>query len=94
MSTDTSHATSTTANVLGVIGVVAYAATGFLYLTSGLVVPVPWIAVLWVIWLAGLYWLVRTFRRRRRWTPVVPIAAVVLWWLFVTIGGTLFGWTA
>jgi hypothetical protein len=94
MSTDSKRAAGAIANVLGIVGIVAYAATGFLYLASGLLVPGPWIVVLWVIWLAGLYGLVSVFRSRRQWTPLVAVAAALFWWLFVTVGEILLGWTA
>ena len=94
MPSEAHRATSATANVLGIVGIVAYAATGLLYLASGLMVPVPWIVVLWVIWFAGLYGLVSVFRSRRHWTPLVAVAAAVFWWLFVTVGEILLGWTA
>jgi hypothetical protein len=84
---------SVTANLLGIVGLVAYAATGILYLASGLLVPGPWIVVLWVIWIAGLYLTVRLFRDARHWTPVVAVAAANFWWLFVTLGENMFGWT-
>ena len=65
-----------------VVGLVAYLATGFVYLTSGLVVPMPWLAVLWVVWLVGLWLVARLFqawswwvlalrRWRRRSVPVL-----------------------
>jgi hypothetical protein len=94
MASENPEVASTTANVLGVLGMVGYAATGLLYLAGGLVVPGPWIVVLWAIWIAGLYGLVGVFRSRRSWTPLVAVAAAVFWWLFVTVGESLFGWTA
>jgi hypothetical protein len=84
----------TGATVLGIIGIVLYAATGILYLSAGLVVPGPWLFLLWAIWLAGLWLLVAVFRRRRSWTPLVAVLAVAFWWLYVTLGETLLGWTA
>ncbi len=83
-----------TANVLGIVGLVAYAATGILYLASGLLVPGTWIVVLWVMWIAGLYLTRRLFRDARHWTPIVAVAAATFWWLFVTLGENMFGWTA
>ncbi|MGH8945101.1 MAG: hypothetical protein ACRDVL_03015 [Acidimicrobiia bacterium] len=78
----------------GVLGIGLYLAVGFVYLVSGLVVPPPWLVVLWMIWLVGLYPLVMVFRRRRVWTPLVPVAAAVFWALYLTIGEMLLGWTA
>lgn len=82
------------ATVSGIIGIALYVATGFFYLVSGLVVPAPWLFLLWAIWVAGIYVLVTVFRRARAWTPAVAVAAAVLWWLYVTIGGAFLDWTA
>ena len=78
----------------GILGIVLYLATGFLYLAGGLVVPAPWLLLLWAIWVAGLYLLVIVFRSRRVWTPLVAVGAAVFWWLFLTIGENVFDWTA
>ncbi|HEX6301114.1 MAG TPA: hypothetical protein VF148_11670 [Acidimicrobiia bacterium] len=83
-----------TATISGVVGIVLYAATGFVYLTSGLVVPAPWLFLLWGVWLVGLYPLVRVFRHRRAWTPLVAVGAAAVWWLYVTLGGLFLDWTA
>ena len=73
---------------------VLYLATGFLYLTSGLVVPFPWLIILWLIWLAGIYLLVKNYQTRRAWTPLLAVLALAFWWLYISMGETLFGWTA
>jgi hypothetical protein len=92
--TTTSRRWGTGATVLGIVGIVAYAVAGFLYITSGLVVPSPWLLVLWVAWLAGVYLVIRLFRDRRPWTFLAAAAAVAFWWLFLTLGEAIFGWTA
>lgn len=94
MQAESTRGTGTAATISGIIGIVLYAATGFVYLTSGLVVPVPWLPVLWAIWVAGLYVLVTFFRKRRVWTPLVAVGSAIVWWLFLTIGETFFDWTA
>ena len=85
---------STGETVLGVLGIVLYAATGLVYVSSGLVVPAPWLFGLWVVWAAGIWLLVRVFRRARAWTPLVAVGAVAFWWVYVTIGEAALGWTA
>jgi hypothetical protein len=81
--------------VLGLIGVVLYVATGvFPYLASGLVVPLWGIAVLYAGWLVGLWLTIRLFRSGSGWALAMPVAAVAFWWLVVTLGESLFGWTA
>lgn len=82
------------ATVIGVLGIVLYLAVGFVYLVSGLVVPPPWLVVLWLIWLAGVYPLVLVFQRRRAWTPLLAVAAAVVWFLYLTIGEAMLDWTA
>ena len=90
----TTHQWSTGATVLGVLGIVAYALSGFFYIASGLLVPGPWLIVLWFAWLAGVYLVVRLFISRRPWTFIAAVAAVAFWWVFVTLGEALLGWTA
>lgn len=82
------------ATVIGIVGIALYLVVGFFYLISGLVVPAPWLIVLWGIWLVGIYPLVAAYRRRRAWTPIVAVASAVVWWLYVTIGEAVLGWTA
>lgn len=91
-----SHQTvsSPAATISGIVGIVLYVAIGFVYLASGLVVPAPWLFPLWGIWLVGLYLLIRVFRIRRAWTPLIAVGAAAFWWLYVTLGGLYLGWTA
>lgn len=81
------------ATISGTAGIILYLVVGYFYLSSGLMVPGPWLFILWGIWLAGLYPLVTVFRRRRAWTPLVAVAAAVVWWLYLTIGEAVLGWT-
>lgn len=92
--TSTTRRWSTGATALGVVGIVAYALTGFLFIAGGLVVPGPWLYVLWAAWLAGVYLVFRLFITRRPWTFLAAVAAVAFWWVFVTLGEALLGWTA
>ncbi len=80
--------------VIGILGIVGFAATGVLYLVSGLVVPLPWLWVLWAIWLIGIYPLVVVFRRSRAWTPVVAVGAIGFWFIYTSVGAALLDWTA
>ena len=91
---DGAQANQTAATITGVIGIILYVAIGLVYLTSGLVVPYPWLLVLWGVWVAGIYALVTVFRERRVWTPLVAVGAAAFWWVFLTVGENLLGWTA
>ncbi|MGD2061170.1 MAG: hypothetical protein PVF87_09915 [Acidimicrobiia bacterium] len=87
--------TANGATALGVIGIVLYALVGVFYLFSGLMVPViPWLILLWAVWVAGIYPLVFVLRNRRIWTPLVAVCAMAFWWLYLTLGDAIGGWTA
>jgi len=83
------------ARVLSLVGVILYVITGvFPFLASGLVAPLWGIAVLYAGWLLGLWLTFRLFRSGSAWALAMPVAAVAFWWLVVTLGESLFGWTA
>src|SRR5688572_28026338 len=81
--------------IWGVVGLLTYHFVGaFLYLPSGLMVPGPWLYLLWAIWVAGAFLAWRTFQ----WCPLIVLlfapAALVFWFLFVAAVEQLLGWTA
>ncbi len=79
---------------LAVVGVLGYLAVGFVYLSSGLVVPFPWLAGLWAIWVGGAFVMGRTLRQRPAWSVLVPVAAFGIWIAVLLLGERLLGWTA
>ena len=79
---------------LGIAGILLYLLTGWFYLASGLTVPQPWYLLLVGAWLAGWWAVVQVWRERRELTPLVAVAAAVLWLVVVQGGGWLFDWTA
>lgn len=90
----TADAAPTTFQRVGVIlGVVVYVATGFLYLTSGLVVPGWPLVVLWLIWLVGMWYVARLVARWSWWTLATGPAAVLFWVTYLSAGEAWFGWT-
>ncbi|MET0567253.1 MAG: hypothetical protein ABW021_12490 [Acidimicrobiia bacterium] len=81
--------------VLALIGLILYLGTGiFPYLASGLVAPLWGIAVLYAGWLLGLWLAIRLFRARSSWALAMPVASVAFWWVVITLGESVFGWTA
>ena len=84
----------TLARGLGIVGLILYLGVGFFYLTSGLVVPGIALVVLWLVWLAGLWFAIRWFRTRPQLVPLVAVAAAIFWFIYVQGGSAIFGWTA
>jgi len=83
------------AKVLGIVGLLAYLVVGvFPYLASGLMVPGPWLYILWATWVMGLILAWRVFRVRPAMTLAFAPAAVAFWFLYVNLGEQLLGWTA
>jgi hypothetical protein len=83
------------ARALGVIGIMLYLVIGAVpYFGTPLVVPFPWVFVLWAVWIAGLAVTIRVYRQWPAWTLLAPVTAVAFWVLFVQVGSWLFGWTA
>ena len=85
---------SPASTVLGMIGILLYLIVGFFYVTSGLVVPVYVLPFLWGVWLAGSVVLIRMWRGRRAWIPLIALAAAALLGLVLFVGGNFFDWTA
>ena len=81
--------------ILAVVGLILYVATGvFPFAASGLVAPLWGIAVLYLGWIVGLWLTVRLYRSGSAWALAMPVAALAFWWVVVTIGESVFGWTA
>ncbi|MGY1732506.1 hypothetical protein ACI798_13385 [Geodermatophilus sp. SYSU D01045] len=80
--------------VLAGLAGLAHLVVGWFYLAGGLVVPGPVLVPLWLAWLAGAVALVRLAVRRSWWTPVVPVAAAVLFVAVLVVGERWLGWTA
>ena len=84
-----------TQKFLGILGLLAYLVTGFFpYLASGLMVPGPWLFILWAVWVVGLVLAWQTFQRRPAMVLLFAPAAVAFWFLYLTAGEQLLGWTA
>lgn len=75
-------------------GLAVHLVLGVGYAFTGLLAPSWAVALLWVIWLALLVAAVMLRRRRPWWTAAVPLVAAALWFLAITLGEQLLGWTA
>jgi hypothetical protein len=82
------------ARTLGILGLLLYLVVGFLYFGAALMVPGLALAILWMVWLAGVWLLLRVFKRRPELTFLVPLGAAVFWYLYLSLGEVLLGWTA
>ena len=81
------------ATVITVLGFLLLLVAGFFYLVSGLVVPAPWLIILWAMWVALAVYAIRN--RHHPWRVLaIPFVAGGLWFIFVEGGSRLFGWTA
>lgn len=79
--------------VIGWAGLAAHAATFFWYGLSGMVAPTWAAAGLLVLWLALLLAGIWLRRNRPLLTPLVPVAAMALWFAVMAVGGAWLGWT-
>jgi hypothetical protein len=79
--------------ILTVVGFALLLVAGFFYLAAGLIVPGPWLYILWVIWILLFVYAVRNWQRPVR-VLVTPLVAAVIWFLYAQGGSWLFGWTA
>ena len=75
------------------VALLAMAPVGFFYAVSGLVVPGPWLFLLWLLYgvlLAAAVWLTR---RRSYAVLAVPVVAGVAWFAIISAGEAWWGWT-
>ncbi len=86
---------STTDRVVVAITAIVHLGIGFFPLAaSGLLAPVWFLGVTFVLWLAGAATIWRLARSAPRRTWVVPVGVLVLWFAGLTLGEQLLGWTA
>jgi hypothetical protein len=80
--------------VVAVLAALAHLVVGFFYLAGGLVVPGHVLIPLWIVWIVLAAVLVRLAMRDSWWTPAVPVAAMALILVVITLGENALGWTA
>jgi hypothetical protein len=80
--------------VLAGLSAAAHLVVGVFYLSSGLVAPLWAVAVLAVWWLLLAVHLSHLALRGSWWTPAVPVVAFATWYVVLTVGERVLGWTA
>jgi hypothetical protein len=80
--------------VVAVLAGLAHLVVGYFYAAGGLVIPGPFLIVLWIFWLALALWLVRLAILRSWWTPAVPVVAAGVLVLALVLGDQVLGWQA
>ena len=89
---------STPEKVAAAVGVVLHLAFGvFPFAATGLLAPLWGIVLVYVWWIALAVVLVRLLRgqaRRPMLAPAVPVVALGGWFLLLTFGDLVLGWTA
>ncbi len=79
----------------GWLGVAAMLVLAPFFLATGLMAPLWGVVLVMAIWLALLALAVLAIRRRRPLLALLaPVVAAGLWWLVLTLGERLLGWTA
>jgi hypothetical protein len=80
---------------VGMIVLALYVVTGvFPYLVSGLVVPIWALVLLMLCWGIGLGFTARLALRRPLMSMLALPSVLLFWWVYVSGGSALFGWTA
>jgi hypothetical protein len=80
--------------VVAVLAALAHLVVGFFYLAGGLVVPGYVLIPLWIVWIVLAAVLVRLAMRESWWMPAVPLGALALFLVVITVGENALGWTA
>ncbi len=77
------------------VALALHVAVGFFpYSATGLLMPLPGVAVMYVLWFA-LFAVAWRWRPRNSWVLLaIPLAAIVVWVAGVSLGEAVFGFTA
>lgn len=85
---------STTAKVVRVLGVLGHVVVLPYYLASGLLAPLWAVIALVGVWVVLLGVAIRLWRVRPLLVPLVPLAAVAIWFAVISAGEAWLDWTA
>jgi hypothetical protein len=81
------------ATVVAVVGWLAMVPVGFFYAASGLLVPGPYLFLMWAAYVVLLVAAVLLTRRRSYWVLAVPVVGGGLWWGVISLGERYLDWT-
>ncbi|WP_144123911.1 hypothetical protein [Catellatospora sichuanensis] len=84
---------SVIAKIVGALGILAQIVLLPFYLSSGLVAPLWGLILLMVIWTGLLVVAIRLWRTRPFLVPLVPVAALAVWFAVLSAGEAWLGWT-
>ena len=76
-----------------VVGYALLAVAAYLYLASGLLVPGPWLFILWAVMLVLIFLAIRWWRRPLL-VLALPFVAGAIWLALVQGLGSIFDWRA
>jgi hypothetical protein len=79
--------------VVAVVAWLAMVPVGFFYAASGLLVPGPYLFLMWAAYVVLLVVAVVLTRRRSYWVLAVPVVGGVLWWGVISLGERYLDWT-
>jgi hypothetical protein len=78
--------------VILILATLLHLVIGYFYLVTGLMAPVWGVGLLLLIWLGLTIWGYRN--RHRALVILVPLVAVAVWFVVLSLGEILLGWTA
>lgn len=79
-------------SVIVILATLLHLVVGYFYLVTGLMAPVWGVGLLLLIWLGLGIWGYTI--RHRALVILVPLLAVAVWFVVLTLGESLLGWTA
>jgi hypothetical protein len=98
MTSDAGPATTGAGRILSYVGgwlaIVAMLVLAPFFLASGLMAPLWGVIIIMAIWVGLLVLgIVLLVKRRPLWVLPIPVLALGLWWLIMSLGGYFLGWT-
>jgi hypothetical protein len=85
---------SPAAVIFAIVGAGIHLVMGFFVAFSGLLAPVWGVVILVAAWFGLTTWALRGWRQGPKITMGVPLLMVAFWFVFLTFGDLVLGWTA